>query len=1248
MSRSKTLSLRTGLFHSETQSFKLLHQADSHGIKVSQTNGTSQDKRKVLNGLPISAEGTPQPPQSAPLPSPSVIKSLRQRLTGVLGSARTTPGASQKIKQSVTQRPFQDGLVRQIEKNYYEAYTEVVHISLAEKWDKSVHPKLQKAVEAVVRGIGLQPQEMYVNLALLMVGPKVGDMLHLLPTIVISCCHKTAKTKIEDLVDSNQLDYLGEFACPHLVCYKEREPKRRDRFFADTDSCEEVESSGDVSPYDLSFERQRYMSFGVEQTTGRKSACGLPVHFTYSVPNVHNDELERGTSDRGRWIARIGGVIQIGGKPFAMTTAHPFLLQSSGEGSKASIGSDAIVDGYLDVKSDEHGDEADYKANLAAKGIHNNPSVRIGRGAFRGYFAFCGHGRSFDCQDQISLKDSNSDWCILSMDSLRGLINCYRVEDLKGEAVEFNVDKILGPGEVARPGVVHILDSPEKPMAAYMTQTTASIYFGGNSLNVRRLISKDPLSAGLSGCWVVRGQHLLGHIIGGNEFERTLYMIPVQDTKNAIEQITGGSPSLELTSNLVSSKEVVHRFRDTQTVHRKSPLQSGPTTHFEALRTESYYTNLKNPQSDQRESAPRSVGGSRAGNVSLQSPISSEAFTKLSERSAPEDPEPLPQSGTGHSNVWYEDPESGDTYRDHINSKGRTIRTWRKLPKEASRAESSATPRARRQSVFDRLADEYTSRRQREKSRGRESSRGDRRPSYTESVRHQSYQEDSDRYADAQAGTYFDSSYQSSTSYRPRHLSPSPFDPGTGDSLAESLDALHVSGGGQYTHSTIAASPPRDWQPPVASSRHEETPFLLSDVDHSQLIYSSHDYYKEQSPAATQSQEQGLNRVIKGTPDLVARDSSYRVWTRDYKQFFKIGRVFSIPWADYSGKNRHFIVVREGERFISCLPVTSYSNKGIEKSGIRLDEHGFIYSKNKPGKVEGMCLRPLKLILTAGASHLRDSSLVNYGEVYNIETIVMAKSVGTLDGDSAAILLRYCRRIYSGIEDPGGATPRASEAVLSGVGEALNSYPAAFPAASYIPATSSESRSISASPMTGYPPAASTSYYGPPSDLEALDGRSAYDPPSSQHEPSPSVSSYQLASSSYGMDSALHPQNSTYAAPSMHSQTQYVDAPRVDSPQEFRHNSGNIMDTSHQSSIYQPPASSYPHTGGGAYRYGQPISGYGQPSEEYSPQSGYTAPQYLEPADSSSVYYDDDIDLVISDPPREATIAKRWRESKSD
>jgi hypothetical protein len=224
-------------------------------------------------------------------------------------------------------------------------------------------------------------------------------------------------------------------------------------------------------------------------------------------------------------------------------------------------------------------------------------------------------------------------------------------------------------------------------------------------------------------------------------------------------------------------------------------------------------------------------------------------------------------------------------------------------------------------------------------------------------------------------------------------------DPGTGDSLAGTFGALHVSDD-HYTHSPIAAPATRDWQPSTVSARHEETTFLSSDQDPSPQLYPSHDHYDEQPPPAAQTQQQGSNRVVKGTSGSSERiDSSYKVRNRDYKDFFRIGRVFSTLWTDALGNNvgkvdptfvsevlygervyskiRRFIVVREGERSVSCLPVTSYANEGIRKSGIRLDEHGFIYSRNKPRKVEGMCSRQLKLNLAQGAAHLKDPSLVN-------------------------------------------------------------------------------------------------------------------------------------------------------------------------------------------------------------------------------------------------------------------------------
>lgn len=218
--------------------------------------------------------------------------------------------------------------------------------------------------------------------------------------------------------------------------------------------------------------------------------------------------------------------------------------------------------------------------------------------------------------------------------------------------------------------------------------------------------------------------------------------------------------------------------------------------------------------------------------------------------------------------------------------------------------------------------------------------------------------------------------------------------------MADKFGALHVDE--HYTTDSIPAPAIRDWQPTTVSTRYEETTFLSSDRDNSQQIYPSHDYQAEEPLPAAQKQQPQPDRVVKGTAGNSERiDSSYKVRNRDYKEFFRIGRVFSTLWTDALGNNagkvdptfvsevlygervyskiRRFIVVREGERSVSCLPVTSYANEGIRKSGIRLDEHGFIYSssRNKPRKIEGMCSRPLKLSLASGAAHLKDPSLVN-------------------------------------------------------------------------------------------------------------------------------------------------------------------------------------------------------------------------------------------------------------------------------
>lgn len=555
-------------FASEPQSFELRSLTNSRAGETNLLNPTSSFIRGVPNDSLVSERDIPQPQRAvAPPSTPTVEKSFSQRFTGVFGRGRPAPAAS---GHPVTERAFQIDAVRLIKENRYDAYKEAVHTSLETEWHNSIHQKLRKNVEAVIQGIGLQPKEMAVYVSLSMVGPKVGDMLHLLPTIVILCAHKKAKMKIEQLVNSGQLDYLREFACPHLVCIRGREPKHRDRFFAGTDSYEEMNSFGGISQYDLSLQRQKSISFVVEQAAGLKSACGLKIEFIYSFQDGQYDNyLRNGRFKHERHtMARIGGIVYIGEKAFAMTTAHAFLLHEPGQGSDAGNDSDSTTDTNSDPELSVHGNyEEDSTANHEMEVIQNKTIVWLENDKLSGSFAFCDRGRRFDCPDSVTLMSPNSDWCTLSMDSINGLTNHYRAENEKRETVEVSVDE-MDPEEIVKYGDVHILNSSEKPMLAYMTQTMASIYFGGKSLNVRRLITKYPLSAGLSGCWVIRGKQLLGHIVGGNEFERSMYMVGIQDTRRAIEELTGEIMSLK------------------------------PKDGMEASVKEPYLVNLENPRSE--------------------------------------------------------------------------------------------------------------------------------------------------------------------------------------------------------------------------------------------------------------------------------------------------------------------------------------------------------------------------------------------------------------------------------------------------------------------------------------------------------------------------------------------------------------------------------------------------------------------------------------------------------------------------
>lgn len=226
--------------------------------------------------------------------------------------------------------------------------------------------------------------------------------------------------------------------------------------------------------------------------------------------------------------------------------------------------------------------------------------------------------------------------------------------------------------------------------------------------------------------------------------------------------------------------------------------------------------------------------------------------------------------------------------------------------------------------------------------------------------------------------------------------------------------------------------------------------------------------------ATSSPRPESQQRFIRSTSskDEEKMDVSFYVRNRDYKRFFRIGRIFGTLWTEGVGSSAHqldqtflsevvyketvfskvrrFVVVREGDRSCTCLPVTSYDGQGHRKRGIQLEDHGFIYSRSKPSRVERMRPKALKVVLSRGAD-FRDPMLVNYGKVYNVETNVKVKDIGDLDAESKAVLVQDFRHVFlerGGDTMPYYTTPRSSEALLAGVGGGLETYGGSFAASS--------------------------------------------------------------------------------------------------------------------------------------------------------------------------------------------------------
>ena len=263
------------------------------------------------------------------------------------------------------------------------------------------------------------------------------------------------------------------------------------------------------------------------------------------------------------------------------------------------------------------------------------------------------------------------------------------------------------------------------------------------------------------------------------------------------------------------------------------------------------------------------------------------------------------------------------------------------------------------------------------------------------------------------------------------------------------------------TVSTSAPSGQSHWGP-VSSVSYSNAPVIQED-SRAQIQWSAGTIPTENTgsyqdkgkgissdpPQQYSSQPRDPRHVAGTTGDTERFDKNYRVRNTDYKKFFSPGRVFSTLWTDafsvqtndsenkqwasvtyvvfgqqVHSKIRRFVVVKQEDLYCTCLPVTTYDGRGYTKRGIKIEDHGLIYSsKDAPPRVKGMDKESLRVVLSPKAEKIVNPSYINYGRAYTVETNVKVRDVGELDSSSRRRLVKYYNKAIVAAADPDSDDP---------------------------------------------------------------------------------------------------------------------------------------------------------------------------------------------------------------------------------
>ncbi|KAF2453988.1 hypothetical protein BDY21DRAFT_116516 [Lineolata rhizophorae] len=151
------------------------------------------------------------------------------------------------------------------------------------------------------------------------------------------------------------------------------------------------------------------------------------------------------------------------------------------------------------------------------------------------------------------------------------------------------------------------------------------------------------------------------------------------------------------------------------------------------------------------------------------------------------------------------------------------------------------------------------------------------------------------------------------------------------------------------------------------------------------------------------------------------------------RDFFKFGKVLKVLWPEplgdenakvtiitdsfgerYATKIRWFVVIREGNDSCSCLPIQTYSRKGVAKPTVKKNDHAIIYTgkkcpvptrDEKPSQGEkGMRPYAIRVEPRDPSYSMDPLSRINFGKVYTLEHNVKVYDFGKVHKDSRVAL----------------------------------------------------------------------------------------------------------------------------------------------------------------------------------------------------------------------------------------------------